>query len=267
MKTHAATALMFLLALAFGTSAVQADEAALKLMQESHKAYYYASEGGSARVTMEIVDKKGRARERVFWMIRTDVEDMGDQRYYTHFIKPADVRRTALVVHKKAEGNDDRWLYVPALDLVRRIAANDSRSSFVGSDFTYEDVSGRLPSMDDHKIIGPDSAMGKAATKVRSTPKDDGTAEYEYRYTWVDDETKLPIKEEYVDKKGETIRRFEIEQIVVIEGFPTATVRTMHVIDDGQTTIRFDEVTYEAPLDAGRYNERLLKNPPPEFTK
>jgi outer membrane lipoprotein-sorting protein len=250
------------------SSLALADEAAEKLMTESHQNYYYAGDGGSARVTMVMTDKKGRTRERVFWMLRRDIEDMGDQRYFTYFIKPADVQRTAFVVHKNAEGNDDRWLYVPALDLVRRIAADDRRSSFVGSDFTYEDVSGRLPKLDNHEIIGPDTAMGRAATKVRSTPKDPKTADYEYRYTWVGNETKLPLKEEYYDKKGNVVRRFEIGKIEEIEGIPTATVRTMYDLKHNQhTTISFDQVSYETKLDADDFNERLLKNPPAEFTR
>ncbi|GAB4324418.1 MAG: outer membrane lipoprotein-sorting protein [Candidatus Zixiibacteriota bacterium] len=254
--------------LLLGIATASADDAATQLMVESHKSYYYAGDGGSARVTMVLTDKKGRTREREFWMLRRDVEDMGDQRYYTYFIKPADVRRTALVVHKKAEGNDDRWLYVPALDLVRRIAANDSRSSFVGSDFTYEDVSGRLPSLDNHEIVGPDTAMGRSATKVKSTPKDAGSAEYAYRFTWVDNETKLPLKEEYIDKKGETVRRFEIGKIEVIETIPTATERTMYDLKKGQhTTISFTDISYEPKLEADEFNERLLKNPPAQFTQ
>jgi len=251
-----------------GSANAQADDAALKLMEQSHQNYFYAGDGGSAKVTMSIVDKKGRTREREFWMLRKDVQDMGDQRYYTYFIKPADVQRTAFLVHKHAEGNDDRWLYVPALDLVRRIAADDSRSSFVGSDFTYEDVSGRLPSLDNHEIVGPDTAMGRQATKVKSTPKNPKTADYEYRYTWVDDETKLPLKEEYVDKKGETVRRFEVGKIETIEGFPTATVRTMYDLKGGrQTTISFTDVTYKTDMKADDFNERLLKNPPAEYTR
>jgi hypothetical protein len=245
-----------------------ADEAATTLMEESHQNYFYTADGGTAKVTMEITDKKGRTREREFWMLRVDVEDMGDQRYYTYFIKPADVQRTAFLVHKKAEGNDDRWLYVPALDLVRRIAADDSRASFVGSDFTYEDVSGRLPSLDNHEIAGADSAMGRAATKVKSTPKDKKTADYEYRYTWVDNETTLPLKEEYIDKKGETVRRFEVGKIEVIEDIPTAIVRTMYDLKKNRSTIiSFNEVTYKTELKADDFNERLLKNPPADYTR
>jgi outer membrane lipoprotein-sorting protein len=217
---------------------------------------------------MVLTNKKGKTREREFWMMRRDVEDMGDQRYYTYFIKPADVSRTAFLVHKNAEGDDNRWLYIPALDLVKRIAADDRRSSFVGSDFTYEDVSGRLPVLDNHELMGSDTAMGRAATKVKSTPKDAKTADYVYRITWVDDETKLPLKEEYYDKKDEIVRRFEISTVENVEDIPTATVRTIYDLEKGShTTITFTEMTYVTDLNPDDFNERLLKNPPREYTR
>ncbi len=245
-----------------------ADSTAVNLMEESHATYYYAKDGGQSRVTMVMTDKKGRERERVFWMLRADVADMGDQRYYAYFIKPGDVSRTAFLVHKKAEGNDDRWLYIPSLDLVRRIAADDRRASFMGSDFTYEDVSGRLPVLDNHEIVGQDSVMGRAATKVKSTPKDEGTADYAYRYTWIGNETKLPLREEYYNAKDELVRTFEVGEIKVIEGVPTAVERTMTEVKDNQfTTITFEDISYESSLKPDDFNERLLKNPPREYAR
>jgi len=239
-----------------------------KLMNESQYAYYYAADGGHAKVNMVLTNKKGKTREREFWMLRCDVEDMGDQRYYTYFIKPADVSRTAFLVHKNAEGNDNRWLYIPALDLVKRIAADDRSSSFVGSDFTYEDVSGRLPILDNHEILGSGTALDRPATMVKSTPKDPKTADYVYRITWVDDETKLPLKEEYYDKKDKMMRRFEIGTIENVEDVPTATVRTIYDLKKGShTTITFTEMTYKTDMNPDDFNERLLKNPPREYTR
>ena len=58
------------LALGAGSSAGAGDPSALELMNEMHKTYYYAGDGGSAKVTMVLTDKKGRTRERAFWILR-----------------------------------------------------------------------------------------------------------------------------------------------------------------------------------------------------
>jgi hypothetical protein len=248
-------------------AAVAGADEATQLMTDSHLAYYYAADGGAAKVTMTIVDKKGRERERIFWMLRRDIEDLGDQNYYTYFITPADVRRTSFLVHKHADGNDDRWLYIPALDLVKRIAADNRSASFVGSDFSYEDVSGRLPSLDNHEILGEEAVDGRPATKVKSTPKDKGSADWTQRISWVCMDSKLPLKEEFY--KGDKLTRvFTLTGIEDIEGFTTGTIRTMKNVKRGKhTVIRFDEISYDIKLAASDFSERMLKSPPREYTR
>ncbi|KCZ98437.1 MAG: outer membrane lipoprotein-sorting protein [Hyphomonas sp.] len=121
--------------------------------QAEHTAAYQGDDG-RARVAMAIVDKQGRTRTREVTIMRRDglIDDgeTGDQRFFVYFHAPSDVRGTVFMVWKHPVRDDDRWLYLPALDLVRRIAAGDERSSFVGSDFFYEDVSGRTAEEDTH---------------------------------------------------------------------------------------------------------------------
>lgn len=268
MKSTSSILVALVLLGTFSSGAQGQDQAAADLMTQSHLAYYYAADGGHAKVSMIITDPKGRTREREFWIARRDVSDLGDQRYYTYFLKPADVARMAFLVHKKAEANDDRWLYVPSLDLIKRIAADDRHTSFVGSDFTYEDISGRLPSLDNHEIGDVDSVLGRATTKVKSTPKDPKTADYAFRVSWIDQESKLPLREDYYDKKGDVIRRFAVGKVETIERIVTATERAMTNIKDGRfTTIRFTDVTYKSDLKPDDFNERLLKNPPAVYTR
>jgi len=57
-------------------------------------------------------------------ILRRDVADGGDQKFYVYFLEPADVRKMVYMVWKHTDRDDDRWLYLPALDLVKRIAAS-----------------------------------------------------------------------------------------------------------------------------------------------
>ena len=115
------------------------------IVNKANLVAYYQGQDGKAKVNMVIRDKQGQKRHREFIIIRKDVKDGGDQKYYVYFLKPADVRKMVYMVHKHTDQkkDDDRWLYLPALDLVKRIAAGDKRTSFVGLNFLYEDVSGR----------------------------------------------------------------------------------------------------------------------------
>src|SRR6056297_3027565 len=102
---------------------------------------------------MLITDSQGRRQLRQFTVLRRDVAEGGDQEFLVVFSRPSDVRGTVYLVEKHVDRDDDRWLYLPGLDLVKRISAGDKRTSFVGSHYFYEDVSGRLPSADRHELV------------------------------------------------------------------------------------------------------------------
>ena len=126
------------------TSKVEAMDVS-EIIDRANLASFYAGENGRSDARMIIFDDKGNKQLRQFVIHRKDLADGGDQQFLVVFSRPADVRGTVFLVHKKAQAEDDRWLYLPALDLEKRIATSDNRSSFVGSDFFYEDVSGRHP--------------------------------------------------------------------------------------------------------------------------
>ncbi len=267
-RKSTATVVLVLLALAtlFSlASRARAEEPdGAKIMEKSHLAYYYAGDDGRSEVEMTLVDRKGKERIREFTMIRLDIKEGGEQRYYTYFTAPADVRRTTFMVIKKVPGDDDRWIYIPALDLVRRLSANDKNSSFVGSDFTYEDVSGRHWLDDVHTLVGEDELDGRKVWVIDSIPKE--KANWAKKTSYIDQETYLPLKEDYFDKKGKLFRQFTADQIEEIDGFPTVTVRTMTNLKKKQhTTVSFKDIEYNVGIPANIFQERYLKNPPREF--
>jgi len=102
-----------------------------EIVNKANLMAYYQGNDGKAKVKMTITDKKGRTRNREFIILRKDIKDGGDQKYYVYFLKPADVRKMVFMVHKHTDikKDDDRWLYLPGLDLVKRIAAGDKRTN------------------------------------------------------------------------------------------------------------------------------------------
>src|SRR3989338_7982395 len=131
----------------------QSELSVTDIIAKSRLTFYYAGYDMRAKVLMELINKDGQKRVRELTMLRKDYEEGGNQKYFMYFHKPADVKDTTFMVYKYTNKDDDRWLFIPAINLVKRIAANDKYSSFVGSDFTYEDVSGRKPDEDRHTLL------------------------------------------------------------------------------------------------------------------
>jgi predicted RND superfamily exporter protein/outer membrane lipoprotein-sorting protein len=235
-------------------------------MRASHLAMYYAAEDGRAVVEMELADKKGKTRTRRFVMIRLDEEEGGRQRYFTYFFEPNDVRRTTFMVWKDPEEDDARWIFVPAVDLVKRISAKDKGSSFVGSDFSYEDVSGRHWMEDDHEFLHAEEVGERRAWVIQSVPKEKD--HFSRKLTWVDNESGLPLREEYYDRKDRLERIFVAESIETIDGHPTIVVRSMeNVRKEHKTTVTFTDVEYDVGVDESLFTERYLRSPPPDLVR
>jgi outer membrane lipoprotein-sorting protein len=232
-----------------------------EIIDQANKAAYYAGDDGRSKVKMTITDDQGREREREFNILRHDLSDGGEQFFYVYFQKPSDVRKMAFLVHKHIDRDDDRWLYLPALDLVKRIAASDKRTSFVGSHFFYEDVSGRGVAEDSHEIV----EVTDTHFVIKNIPKDPDSVEFVSYTAWIDKNTYMPMKAEYVDKSGNKYREVEALEVTEIQGFPTVTKsRVRDLANGGETVSEFTDIEYNIGLDEKIFTERYLRRPPRE---
>lgn len=245
-------------------AAPAAAQDATELMKDAHLQMYYPGDDGTAFVSMVITDKRGKTREREFTILRKDFEEGGEQRYYVYFSAPNDVRRTTFMAWKNPDDNDSRWIYVPALDLVKPLSANDKKSSFVGSDFAYEDVSGRHWSEDTHTLVGEEALGDWTTWKIESVPNENDY--FAKKISWIDQASGLVVREEYYDKKDRELKVFEVLEITDVQGIPTATERKMTTPKkDNFTVISFSDPKYDVGVSEDIFSERYLKSPPSEY--
>jgi outer membrane lipoprotein-sorting protein len=139
----------------------------------------------------------------------------------------------------------------------------------VGSDFTYEDVSGRDVASDNHSLLRSEKLEGQDCFVIKSIPKE--PTEYIKRLSWIDKKTFLPLKEEYYDAQNELYRIFtadKIEDIKVGAGtddnvFPTVIHRTMKNLKTGhRTEVAYKSVSYNLGLKDKDFSERHMRRPP-----
>lgn len=235
-----------------------------QIVEKANLAAYYSAESGSAQVKMTITDAQDRSRVREFKILRLDIEDGGAQKFFVYFKKPADVSKMTYMVWKYTDKDDDRWLYLPALDLVRRIAAADKRSSFVGSHFVYEDVSGRGILADVHELL----EVTDTHYKIKSTPKETDGVDFAYYHIMIRVDNFIPEKMEYFNEKNELMRSVEALEIVLIDEYPTV-IRSVakDLIRGGQTVMEFSDVTYDLGLGDNLFTERYLRRAPAQWIR
>ena len=247
---------------------------AATIVEMANRVAYYQGKDGRAKVSMSIKDSQGRVRERQFTILRWDQPGetpdtqpdkfCGDQKFYVYFRRPADVNKMAFLVWKHVGGDDDRWLYLPALDLVKRIAAAEKRTSFVGSDFFYEDVSGRNVEDDNHELIETTSQY----FVLKNYPKDPKSVEFANYKVWVHRKTFVTVKVEYYDGQGEKYREYQALKVDTIQGYPTVTKSVMRDLrTKGETTLEYSGVKYDIDLPEDVFTERYLRRPPGKYLR
>ena len=275
MNAVAKTGIMLtvLAALALVTTHARAAEPEVEtLVENTNRVAYYQGRAGRALVKMAITDSQGRTRTREFIILRRDDQPpdekddtmCGEQKFYIYFRRPADLNKMVFMVHKHLDRNDDRWLYLPALDLVKPIAAGDKRTSFVGSHFLYEDVSGRRITDDTHELV----ETTENYYVLKNTPKKADTVEFAHFTMWVHRKTFVPVRTVYYDKKGETYRTYEALKVETIDGYPTVTKSRMtDNVMGGHTVLEYQDVTYNIGLPEGIFAERYLRSAPRKYLK
>lgn len=246
-----------------------------QIVEKANQIAYYQGADGKARVSMTITDPQGRTRERELTILRWDAPDpdakdtpknkqefAGEQKFYVYFHQPADVAKMTYLVHKHLDRDDDRWLYLPKLDLVKRIAGSEKRTSFVGSEFYYEDISGRNIDLDTHEL-------DEASTTyyvLKNTPKDPDSVEFSYYKMWIHRKTFLVVKTVYYDKDGRAYRQYEAKAVKPIQGYMTVTKSRMTDLRSGRyTDLVYDDVQYDLDLPEDIFTERYLRRPPRKY--
>ena len=244
-----------------------------EIVNRANYSSYYQGKDGRAQVRMTITDKQNNSRSRKMTILRRDITDNNDlkdnayrsaQQFYVYFHRPSDVSKMVFMVLKYLEKDDDRWLYLPALDLVKRIAASDKRTSFIGSDFLYEDVSGRLLEDDNHQLL----EVSKNYYKLKHTPKDSEKVEFAYFETYIHKTSFLPIQAIYYDGSGQKIRTISATKIKIIQGFPTVMQSAaINHLTGSKTVMDYISVEYNVGLPKNIFSERYLRNAPKKYLR
>jgi hypothetical protein len=241
---------------------------AREIMERYYAAFYAQANDFRIEAKLELFEKDGKRRTRRLTTWRLDLDPEGTrQKVLIYFHEPLDVRGLTIMVWKYPNRNDDRWMFIPALDLVRRLSALDYSQSFVGSDFTYEDGTGRDVALDSHRLIREEELDGIPCYVVESTPG--SKASWTRQIIWVAKKTFLPRKREYYNVQGKLERVFSPGPVEMIkakggdETVPTMTTRKMENLLTGHYSVfTFLSVNYNLGLKEEDFKERHLRRLP-----
>lgn len=194
-------------------------------------------------LTMVLINDKGQQRERrSVGLVKLQANGV-DSRLVVRFDTPADIKGTSFLQVEHIDGDDDLWIYLPALKKSRRLVANNKKDSFVGSDFSYGDIS--LPKVDQyrHSLVKMETVDGVDCFVIESVPASDAVranSGYSKKVTWVRSDNFVETKVDYYDLAGrlwktQTVSRPQLVEPQKGRWFPA--VREMVNHQSGHRTV------------------------------
>jgi len=223
-------------------------------------------DNSTSNMKMILVDKQGNKRVRT---LKRYAKDKGeDELKLMFFLTPADVRNTAFLTYDYEDSNkdDDQWLYLPELKKVKRIASSDKSSSFMGSDFTYSDMTSRNVEDYTYKIMKEPVVGGHKTWQMLVTPKTDKTIEetgYTKSIVFVRQDNFVIVQALHYIKIGKKLKYMKITSLEEIDGIWT-TKKMQMVTKKGRKTLHktifeFSDIKYNQDLEESFFTTRTLE--------
>jgi hypothetical protein len=232
---------------------------------------------GRQALRMKLVDRRGRVRERALEV--TSLRGRGapgaapnapaGDRLLIRFTYPNDIRGTGFLVWEHPAADDERFLYLPSLGRVRRIAGSETQDSFVGSDFTYEDIGGREFDEYTYAFAGPDGenasctppAGGAARPAWRlESKRRDPAAKFPRVVSLVTRDSFVVVHAEIFNRRNERQKEYTVRRLEQIEGIWTVMDSAMSdALERTRTELVVEGADYNVGLAEADFSRRELE--------
>jgi hypothetical protein len=222
-----------------------------------------------SNMQMILIDKRGNQRVRELLSFSKDKGE--DTHSMMFFLSPADVEDTGFLTYDydDPERDDDQWLYLPALKKTKRIASSDKSGSFMGSDFSYADMTERPLEKYEYELLQETEVDGHPVWVIQSTPIDEDEIDetgYTKSIQFVRKDNDVVIRAKTWVKKGKRNKYMEVQELEQIDGIWVPTVMTMTTKKGTQTLhktiLRTSNVKFNQDLDFDSFTVRGLETGP-----
>lgn len=223
----------------------------------------------TSNLEMILIDKRGKQRIRE---LQSSRKDKGEDSYsLMFFMSPADVQDTGFLTYDydDPDRDDDQWLYLPALKKTKRIAASNKSGSFMGSDFSYADMTDRPLEKYDYTLLQESEIDGHPVWVIQSIPIEDDEIDetgYTKSIQFVRKDNYVAIRAKIWLKKGKRNKYMEVKELTQIDGIWVTTLMTMTTKKGKQTlhktVLRTSDIKFDQPLDFDDFSVRGLEAGP-----
>lgn len=214
-----------------------------------------------ALLQMILIDQKEQQNERVVeqW---SAVDNEGNTHSVMVFHSPASVKNTRFLTRENTDNDDDQWIFLPSLNRIRRIAASDGSSSFMGTEFTYDDLSSKKLDDSTYQYLRTENAQGYECYVVEARPRDGVDSNYFKTISWVttDSEINTVVKIEMYKSETKLQKVLVVDDLKMVSGYWIPIRMTITNIENNRsTTILQQRLELDISVNPSRFTPRFLE--------
>lgn len=210
---------------------------------------------------MKMVLRNAQGQESVRQVKMKTLEQLTDgDKSLTVFNTPKDVKGTAFLSYSHSVGADDQWLYLPSLKRVKRISSRNKSGPFMGSEFSFEDLSSFEVAKYTYNFLGEEVVDGMDSFKVEQIPTDENSG-YSKRMVWIDKDEYRIVKVEFYDRKSALLKTLSYSDFkLYLNKYWRANISTMVNHQNGKSTeLKWENYAFKTGLQEADFNRNALK--------
>jgi uncharacterized protein len=256
--------LILVMLLASASNTMAAEDGAQALMQKSYDASRFDS--SISKANFQLTSASGQQRQRLTYGATKLIPESDRNRRMIRFLAPADIKNTVTLMVEGAKGEDELWIYLPALKKARRLANSNKKGSFAGTDLSYGDVLGQKPIEWRHQLLRQESLDGVACSVIESLPLTAQTqveSGYAKRVSWISKDNLMPLKVDFFDTSGVALKTLLNKNIKLVDPakrkYQAMLVLVSNVQTGHSTAVQFETFEANAPIAEEVFSHRYLE--------
>ena len=241
-----------------GRAAESAEDAGLRIATDARERQKGFG-NFTANLAMILRNKRGRESRRELRLKVIEVEEDGDRTMFV-FDRPRDVKGTAFLVHAHKSEPDDQWLYLPGLKRVKRISSSKQSGSFMGSEFSYEDMGATEVEKYTHRFLRNEPCGALECTVSERIPVDRDSG-YSRQLVWLDREELRTMKVEFFDRRDAHLKTMVVEDYekYLDRYWRGGKVTMTNHLTGKSTVLLWSDYAFGADLELGDFTRSALK--------
>ena len=213
----------------------------------------------TANLSMTLRNKRGQESTRELRLKVIEVEGDGDRTMFV-FDRPRDVKGTAFLVHAHKDEADEQWLYLPALKRVKRISSSNQSGSFMGSEFSYEDLGATEVEKYTHRFVRDEPCGDLECTVLERIPLSQESG-YSRQLVWLDRDELRNIQIQFFDLREEHLKTMAVEDYnkYLDRYWRSGKITMTNHLTGKSTVLHWADYEFGTDLDVGDFTKTALK--------